>query len=121
MARRGLVAEQLKAILAEAETSVEKQSQDAYRQAADEAVELLQGHSPKKTGDYAAGWTMKPTRTGPIKGYTVYNATNYQLTHLLEKGHAKVNGGRVRAIPHIRPVEQAEIERLLERINRMKL
>lgn len=64
----------------------------------------LRANSPKRTGDYAKGWAYKVD--GDVPGsYTghVYNKTNYQLTHLLEKGHVKRNGGRVAGISHIEP------------------
>lgn len=55
---------------------------------------------------YRKGWRAKKQN----RGWVVYNATNYQLTHLLEKGHALRNGGRTvgsaKAFPHIKPVEQ---------------
>lgn len=119
MARRGLVSEQLKAILDEAEENVETQSMDAYEMGANDATNLLHAKSPRMTGRYAAGWTYQAA-PGKLKGYVVHNATDYQLTHLLEKGHALWQGGRVKAIPHIRPVEQATIAKVLERIERMK-
>ncbi|MDD9149257.1 HK97 gp10 family phage protein [Sporolactobacillus sp. CQH2019] len=72
-----------------------------------EAVSELRATSPKRTGDYAKGWSRKKT----AHGYVVYNRTDYQLTHLLEYGHAKRNGGRVRAYPHIAPVEQKVIDK----------
>ena len=58
------------------------------------------------TGDYMRGWRRIKTPYG----YVIYNETDYQLTHLLEHGHALVNGGRSRAFPHIRPAEQIAIK-----------
>lgn len=66
------------------------------------AVQLLKQSSPKDTGDYAKGWTTKNVDGKQV----IYNKTEYQLTHLLEFGHAKRNGGRVAARPHIRPIEE---------------
>lgn len=71
------------------------------------AKKLLQEKSPKRTGHYAKGWAYtKQTVKGKVASVVVHNKTDYQLTHLLEYGHAKRGGGRVRAIPHIKPVEE---------------
>lgn len=121
--RRGLIAEQLTDILDEVVREVEKKSNDTFEQAAMEAAQMLQQNSPKRPGrgDYARGWTLKPVNMGGLKGYVVYNKDHYQLTHLLENGHAKVNGGRVKAIPHIRPVEEVTVAHTISKIEQMQL
>jgi hypothetical protein len=73
--------------------------------AKDGVSKLKKLNNPKLTGDYRKGW-----RASKVKDrWIVHNKTDYQLTHLLEKGHAKVGGGRVEAIPHISIVEQEMI------------
>lgn len=119
--KRGLVADQLADILDEAERQVETKSRDIYEQAARESEQVLRTHSPHRYGDYQKSWAVKTYTEGRNRGFIVYNRDHYQLTHLLEKGHAKKNGGRVRAIPHIRPVEEAEIRKVLDRIERMHI
>lgn len=79
---------------------------------AKETVQTLKDTSPKRTGEYAKGWKNKITEDSrdDIQS-VVYNAKKPSLAHLLENGHAKITGGRVEGIPHIRPAaEQAEKE-----------
>ena len=109
------------AAIAEALAEYDQEIADATKRITDEvakeAVDDLKKSSPKLTGSYRKGWRKKQSYADKrTKRNTVYNDTDYQLTHLLEYGHASRNGGRVRAIQHIAPVEQAAIEALQERI-----
>lgn len=58
--------------------------------------------APMRTGEYAGGFTSTTDRTGQKHCIgTVYNKKKPGLVHLLEKGHATIGGGRVRAYPHM--------------------
>ncbi|MDF9626983.1 HK97 gp10 family phage protein [Bacillus cereus] len=92
---------------------VEEELMTAQEEVADIAVEKLRQGSPKKTGAYRKGWRKKKEGNGVV----IYN-TQGQLTHLLEKGHAKVDGGRVPGQVHIRPVEEYVMNELPRRIER---
>ena len=91
-----------------------------------EAVQELKATSPVgKRGSYAKGWATKVQKKGKLKYHKViWNKTDYQLTHLLEFGHAKRNGGYTTPISHIRPVEerynQEFVDMLQEQIRRQK-
>lgn len=101
------------AVMAELNEYEKLVADDGLRSAIDntakEAVDILHSTSPKRTGDYAKSWAIeKGSKDRGRYNVTVYaEAPEYRLTHLLEKGHAKVNGGRVRAIPHIADVEKS--------------
>ena len=55
-------------------------------------------------GPYASSWksAKRPGKNKLGVSYVVYS-TSYRIAHLLEKGHAKVNGGTVDGQPHILP------------------
>ena len=83
---------------------------------AKDTVDTLKVSSPKRTGRYARAWKQKTTFEDRANiRVTVYNG-KYQLTHLLEDGHAKVNGGRVSGIPHIGPAEEQAQKALEEKV-----
>lgn len=118
------VSEQLKAVLDDESKHVREVTEQAIKTVSKQAVQRLKTDSPKKSGDYANGWTVK--RVDGLESI-IYNKTAPGLTHLLENGHAvkpdpKHPGkkARVNGIKHIKPVErwanaelQAEIERNL--------
>jgi len=69
--------------------------------------------APRQTGKYAKSWAVKKTsETSNSLEVTVHSKTRYALAHLLENGHAKRGGGRVAAIPHIAPAEEAAVQSL---------
>lgn len=89
---------------------------------AQDAVKKLHKAHPSGSEKYGSwdkynkGWGI--TKTKRDKKQTIHNKTDYQLTHLLEKGHATVDGGRTRAFPHIAPVAEECEGELLQNLKR---
>lgn len=97
--------------LTEYREDIEDDVVEAVDKISKEARDELKRTSPRGKGTrknpYYKGWAVKLQKKNNLQYHkVVWNKTNYQLTHLLEFGHATRNGGRTRAIPHIRPVEQ---------------
>lgn len=85
--------------------------------AAKECREDIRQNSPVLTGRYRKGWQDKVAYEGDEDiRVIVRNRTDYQLTHLLEHGHAKAGGGRVEGRPHIGPAERRAEEKLMKRV-----
>ena len=109
--------EELGRILDEYMDDVEETANKVINQVAKEAAQKLKDTSPRDTGKYANGWTVK---RGKKLDAVVYNATRPGLTHLLEESHPIRNQygtwGRSTAQPHIAPVREWAEEEVVKRI-----
>ena len=117
MANTRSVAVQMDQLLVQFNKDVNEAAKKGIKDVSKQAVQKLRNTSPKKTGDYAKGWTTKKVDDMDI---VVHNKTDYQLTHLLENGHIIKNKkgtyGRTRGIKHIAPVEEWASEELPRQI-----
>lgn len=91
----------------------------AVKKSANVVKRKINSSAPVRTGKYAKSWRTKTTKENANEmQITVFSPSRYMLSHLLENGHAKRGGGRVQAIPHIAPAEQAGIKMLEEDIEK---
>ena len=108
---------QLKRILDEYNTKVQEVSREACKKVSKNLSRTLKGSSPRRSGEYAAGWAAKMLDSDT---YVVYNKAKPGLTHLLENGHVIKNKygtyGRAPAYKHIKPAADNAQEELITEI-----
>lgn len=106
-------------ILNDYSSDIQEGIQESAQNVSKKGVAELKNTSPKRTGKYRKGWRVQ---TSKGKGYIdciIHNGTSWQLTHLLEKPHAKRNGGTTKPKVHIKPVEEKcikEYEKDVEKV-----
>ena len=87
---------------------------DAVKKTTKQATKELKssgiGGFRDRTGKYRKGWKSKVEESRLSVEGVVYQGAQPGLTHLLEYGHAKQNGGRTRAFPHIAEVNDSAQE-----------
>ena len=97
---RDLAAEDMKRVINDAGKTIRKE---------------IKARAPRESGQYAKSWRVKKIHEDSQSvELMVYSPKRYFLTHLLEHGHAKRNGGRVSARPHIAPAEEVGEEKLMK-------
>lgn len=98
------LAEAIAAELQDYQQEVVDDLKDSVHDAAKACLKEIKANSPADSGDYRKGWKLKTAyESGNDIRLQVYNKDHYQLTHLLEDGHANVDGGRTPGKPHIGP------------------
>lgn len=107
--------------LQEFETEATEAVKESVVSAADACLASVKANSPKDSGDYQKGWRVKKVyECEHDMRVRVYNKDHYQRTHLLEDGHANVDGGRTEGKPHIGPAAD-QASRVLERDIKIKV
>jgi len=115
-ARKGIL--QINDILNEYSNDIQEGITNAAIDVAENGKNKLKVTSPKKTGDYRKGWRVEKRKGKGFIHTTIYNATDWQLTHLLEKPHVIKNqygtwgtyNPQSKGTIHIEPVEKECIQ-----------
>lgn len=106
-------------------TALNRGINEGLKEVAEKTAETLRQGGPynERSGKYTRDWAVKLrsrsySSVTMTEEYTVYNKKNYQLTHLLEKGHVSRNGSRVRPFEHIKPAEELAEQMAISEVNK---
>lgn len=97
---------ELSAILGDLGDAVADKMPEVVREGAKVGRREWRDNAPKNTGAYAKSISYRVKRNGDEATAEIGSATMPGLPHLLEKGHAKVGGGRVAPRVHIAPAAE---------------
>ena len=112
------MAEEISSLLQEYADLAADEMKTAVKKAGDTTKKEIRNTAPG-SGKYAKSWRSKTTKEDSSSlQVTVYSPSRYRIAHLLEHGHAKRGGGRVKAYPHIAPAEKVAEEQLVSDITR---
>ena len=100
----------IKDILNEYSKDIQEGITESAIKVAENGKNKLRVTSPRKTGKYSKGWRVQKKQGNGYIHTTIHNATDWQLTHLLEKPHLLRNGKKSKPQVHIEPVEQECIQ-----------
>ena len=90
---------------------------DAVKDTANSVKKDIESSAPVLTGRYKKSWRIKKIRENANSlDVLVHSSNRYQLTHLLEFGHAKRGGGRVAGKSHIEPAAEKGEQDLIKAI-----
>ena len=114
-------------ILNEYSRDIQEGITNAAIEVAENGKKKLKATSPKKTGSYSKGWRVDKRQGRGFVHTTIYNATDWQLTHLLEKEHVIKNqygewgiyNPTKSGTKHIEPVEQECIRTFQEDVEQV--
>ena len=111
------LATEIVSALEEYTEEITEEIKEAVTDAGKHALKVVKDKSPEKSGDYKKGWKVTTAYDGlHDRRIIIHNRKKPQLTHLLENGHEKQNGGRVEGTPHISIAEKEAAQMFENRV-----
>ena len=108
-------------ILEDVLANTEKGMEPAVRESCKTGRKLTKANAAGSfggTGKYASSFSYRIKKSGDEVTGEVGSRNMPGLVHLLEKGHAKVGGGRVEGRPHMAPAAEEAFKVLEDEINK---